>query len=242
MDFPGDINGPKFSEGDIVTFTLPEAELTMRLPVVADYKMTDRVSNMRDLTNVDTSSWEHFGDDGFCFDDVAVQSWKYEDLITHDNVASCFLCITLEKHGNNEAESLFSLNSQTFREQQLEWIAEDSGGDTRPGWPNEENNFFAKTLKKEMLDGLQVEVERVSGGGETVPNINAVFSLGKHFSMRIDFSLSSLHYPDRKNPYSEEFLQDLKFKLFDDFISHIHIKYTPETIALIEQRTKELSA
>ena len=242
MNFPGDINGPKFSDGDIVTFTLPEAELTMRLPVVADYKMTDRVSNIRDLTNVDTSSWEHFGDDGFCFNDVAVQSWKYEDLASHDNVARCFLKITIQKHGKSESDSLFSLNSQTFRDQQITWLAEGLSDEDRPGWPSKENDFFAQTIKSDVLDGLQVQVERVKNAGRDFPDIYALFSLGKYFTLAIDFSLLSLHYPDRKNPYSEEFLQDFKFKLFDDFISHIHIEYTPETIALIEQRTKELSA
>ena len=241
MNFPGDINGPKFSEGDIVSFTLPEAELTMRLPVVADYKMTDRVSSVRDLTNIDTTNWEHFGDDGFCFSELAVQSWTYEDLDTHDNVADCLLIITILKHGKSESDSLFSLNSQTFREQQITWLAEDLSDEDRPGWPSKENDFFAQTIKGDILDGLQVQIETVKDAGRNFPDIYALFSLGKYFTVGIEYSLMSIHYPDRKNPYSEEFLQDLKFKLFDDFISHIQIEYTPETIALIEQRTKELN-
>lgn len=44
---------------------------------------------------------EHFGDGGFCFSELAVQSWTYEDLDTHDNVADCLLIITILKHGKS---------------------------------------------------------------------------------------------------------------------------------------------
>jgi len=97
-----------------------------------------------------------------------------------------------------------------------------------------ENSFFAKTIKGQVLDGLQAQVDL--GGGEKYPVPSAYFSLGRRYSLRIAFHFGPLHYfDDRKNPYSEELLHQFKLDVFDDFLSHIRIEYTPETIVLIEQ-------
>jgi hypothetical protein len=236
--FPENIIGPKFSEGDIVTYTFDDAKLAMRLPVIPHNTDTiDRVSSIRDLRNIDTSDWTHYGDEGYCYEKVVVQDWKYEDMVTHDDIAYCLMTVTLQKHSESEAATLFGLNSKSFREQQLQWFSEDHNPNEHegdPAWPCPENDFFAKTIEMDLVNGLLVQIETVIGGGPQYPDLYALLSLGKHFAMGIKFSLQSLHYSDRTNPFSDELLESFKLKLFDDFLSYIRIDYNDETTAIIE--------
>lgn len=238
MKFPGNLTGPIFAEGDLVNFTFEDAELTLRAPKVPYNRETiDRVSPLKDFRNADTSDWKHFGNEGHCTYELLVQNWNYEDSASHDDVAHVLLKIIVLKHSPHEVNSSICLNSKLFREYFLACLKEDhedSPPEGRPYWPSEENNFFAKTIKGEVLDGLQAQVDL--GGGEKHPVPSAYFSLGRSYSLRIAFHFGSLHYfDDRKNPYSEEFLHQFKLDAFDDFLSHIRIEYTPETVALIEQ-------
>ncbi len=244
MIFPENIMGPKFSEGDFVTYTFDDVELSMRLPVIPHNTNTiDRVSSFRDLRNIDTTDWTHFGDEGYCYEDVVVQDWNYEDRVSHDDIAHCLLCVTFQKHSEREAASMFSLNSKAFREQQLQWLTEDhtpTEHEVDPDWPCPENDFFAKAIEMNLVDGLLVQMEKVIGSGRKYPNLYAVIPLGKNFTMSIDFSLLSLHYSDRTNPFSDELLNDFKLKLFDDFLSYIRVDYNAETTAIIERLKSEV--
>jgi hypothetical protein len=240
MKFPGHITGPRFAEGDLISFTFDESELTLRSPKVPYNRDTiDRVCAQRDFRGADTSSWEQIGDEGHCLLELLVQTWNYEDEISHDDIAHTLLKIEVIKHSHDEIERCVCLNSESFKDYFFAVIKahhEDSPAEGRPYWPSEQNNFFAKTIEGRFLDGLQAQVD--AGGGKKYPIPSAYFSLGRGYTLRIGFYFSSLHYPDRKNPYSEELLQQFKLDVFDDFLSHIRIEYTPETIALI-QKLKE---
>jgi hypothetical protein len=62
----------------------------------------------------------------------------------------------------------------------------------------------------------------------------AILPLGRRFYLNISFKFGSLHYRDRKNPYSDELLRNLSLELFDEFLSFIRIDYSPEFLAIIE--------
>lgn len=238
MKFPLNLTGPDFAEGDLVTFTFDDAELTYRVPKVPYNRNTiDRVNHQKDFRNADAADWDHFGDKGHCTTQLSVQNWNYEDAISHDDIAHVLLDIEVLKHSDNEYESCICLNSKSFAEHFLKEIYNhysESDQDERPYWPTRQNNFFAKAIKRDPIDGLQVQLDL--GGGEKYPVPSAYFSLGRRYSLRIAFHFGSLHYyDDRPNPYSEELLQQFKLDAFDDFLSHIRIEYTPETIALIQK-------
>lgn len=237
MIFPENITGPQFSDGDFVTYRFDDCELTLRLPVIPhNTDKVDDVSPRRDYRNVDTRDWRPLGEQGFTFFRLATQKWKYECKKTHDNIASCYMKISVLKHTQEEVESLFSLNSDSFRNHHLEVIQADfydyeqKRGES---WPSASNNFLAKTISSPVLDGLQVELDLVDGA--EAPTLSALFSLGKEYTLNIEWSFGSLHYPDRQNPYSKELLHKMKFELFDEFLSFIDIEYSPETLALIQQ-------
>lgn len=243
MRFPGQLTGPVFSDGDLVTFVFDDAQLTLRVPKIPyNRDSVDRVNRRRDFRNPDTSNWDHFGDEGHCIESLVTQNWNYEDQQSHDDIANVFLKIVVLKHSDKEYESCLCLNSKSFADHFLKDIYSaysDSTQDERPYWPTKQNNFFAKVIKRDLIDGLQVQIDL--GGGEKRPVPSAYFSLGRRYSLRIAFHFGSLHYfDDRKNPYSEEFLHQFKLDAFDDFLSHIRIEYTPETIALIDElRTRQ---
>lgn len=242
MKFPKNLTGPNFAEGDLVTFNFDDAELTYRTPKVPYNRDTiDRVNHQKDFRNADTGDWDHFGDEGHCTAQLSVQNWNYEDEISHDDIAHVLLDVEVLKHSDKEYESCFCLNSKSFAEHFLKDIYSaysESEQDDRPYWPTRQNNFFAKTINRDLIDGLQVQIDL--GGGEKYPVPSAYFSLGRRYSLRIAFHFGSLHYyDDRKNPYSEELLHQFKLDAFDDFLSHIRIEYTPETIALIERLRAE---
>lgn len=237
MKLMDSLAGPRFSDGDLVTFVFDEAELTLRIPKVPYNRDTiDKVVYQKDFRNADTSGWDHFGDEGHCTITLSVQSWNYEDQQSHDDIANVFLKIEVLKHSDNESEKLSGLNSHSFQKHFLDQIRNyfaDADVDERPFWPTKKNNFFASTIKRDLIDGLQVQIDL--GGGEKYPVPCAYFSLGRRYTLRIAFHFGSLHYSDRKNPYSEELLHQFKLDAFDDFLSHIRIEYTPETVALINQ-------
>jgi len=237
MKFPENLIGPQFCEGDLVTFVFDEAELTLRLPRVPyNTDSFDKVNPQKDFRNADTSAWEHFGDEGHCTTSLSLQDWKYEDSISHDNIVYCMLTIDVLKHSDKEAESCFALRSESFAHHILTGMHEDFGDslqDDKPHWPTKHNNFFAKPVKRSLINGLQVQLNLNTSKPYPVPC--AYFSLGRRYSLQIIFRFDSLHYPDRENPYSDELLHKFKLELFDDFLSHLRIEYTPKTIALIEK-------
>ncbi|HRH75857.1 MAG TPA: hypothetical protein PK129_00795, partial [Cellvibrionaceae bacterium] len=68
------------------------------------------------------------------------------------------------------------------------------------------------------------------------PKMMAYITLNKDLYLMISFSLDSLHYDNRKNPYSEELLHQFKIDLFDEFLSFIQVTYSGEVLNLVEQQ------
>jgi|GEM_PF-1447688 len=241
MKIPNNLSGPQFAEGDLVSFIFDESELTLRAPKIPYNTNTiNEICRERDFRNADTTPWEHFGTEGHCSKDLLIQTWNYEDAVSHDDIAHVVLTVKVVKHSDKETASCFSLNNLSFRHDLLSGLKEHhakSPPNGRAYWPSAENNFFLKTIPRDLLDGLQAQFAK--GGGQKYPVPSAFFSLGRQYTLRISFNFVSLHYyDDRPNPYSEEVLQQFKLDVFDDFLSHIRIEYTPETIALI-QKLKE---
>ena len=238
MRLPLHLTGPQFSDGDIVSFSFNDCSLNLRLPVVShNIDKVDYVISARDFCNIDTGLWEHHGDEGHCFIEIVAQKWVYECGLTHDDIAQCFMKIYVMKHSCAEVESLFSLNSRTFKNYSLSVLARDmgvfeQGVDIPPEKPSASNDYFVKTVAKPVLDGFQVQLNL--NDANPTPSLVAFFSLGCEFTLKIEWEFGSLHYADRENPYSEELLQNMKFQLFDEFLSFIDIEYSPDTLARIE--------
>lgn len=219
MEFPGSLTGPRFGEGDIVTFLFEDAELTLRLPVVVyNTESIDEVSPVRDFTNAETWRWDE------CMEhrqkEIVVQNWKYEDEVTHDNIAAVYLSISIIAHKDIDEHGHYLLSSRAFRQ-----FWEEASKKSY-------NKSVMKEIEKPLINGVHALIDPDDGVSQPTPI--AFFSLGRRFSARMSFCFDSLHYSDRKNPYSDELLHNWKLDLFDDFLSYLNIAYTPETVALIK--------
>lgn len=241
MNFPDRITGPQFADGDLLTFTFDEAQLTMRVPAIPCRRgMIDRIIHQRDFRGADTTLWDHLADEEHCTIPLSIQAWNYEDYESHEDIAHALLDVEVLKHSDREAQDCFALKTESFQRHILSEMHrhfDSDGADERPYWPTRQNNFFAKSVKRECLDGLQIQIDL--GGGRQYPVPSAYFSLGRRYSLRIALHFSALHNAGQGNPYGEELLQQFKLDVFDDFLSYIRIEYAPETVALIEQFKKE---
>ena len=237
MNFPEFIVGPTFSEGDILSFIFDDADITLRIPKIHHNDRTiDSVIAQKDFRNADMRDWMSFGDEGLCYLSLVTQDWKYMDDVTHLNVAHVFFEISVLKHGKAETESFYSLNAASFQQRFIREIHDENPDiktDPRPYWPTQENNFFFKPIPCEILDGFQVKMDVVEGSDN--PATIGFFSLGREYTLRLNLRLMSLHYPDRKNPYSNELLRTVEEDLFEDLLSHVQVDYNAETLALIEK-------
>ncbi|WP_139309795.1 hypothetical protein [Teredinibacter haidensis] len=237
MNFPEFIVGPTFSEGDILSFVFDDADVTLRIPKIHHNDRTiDSVIAQKDFRNADMQDWVSFGDEGRCDLTLVTQDWKYEDDITHDNIAYVFFEVSVLKHGKAETESSYSLNASSFQQRFIREIHDENPDiktDPRPYWPTQENNFFFKPIAREILDGFQLKADVVEGSDN--PATIGFFSLGREYTLRLNLRLMSLHYPDRKNPYSNELLRTVEEDLFEDLLSHVQVDYNAETLALIEK-------
>lgn len=240
MKFPDHIVGPIFEKGDLVTFSFDDAILTFRAPIVPKNTRTvDFISSETDFRNADTSDWDQFGDHGG-MTRVLAQNWDYEDAITHDDIAHVFLEIDILHYKEDQAKNGFLLSGVSLRSHFMREIGKlysEEELNVSSGWPSPENGFFAKTIEHTLIPGLQVQVDL--GGGEKMAVPCAYFSLGRRYCLGISFHFGSLHYPDRVNPYSEELLRQFRDDAFNDFLSHIHIEYTADTVALIERMNRD---
>lgn len=241
MIFPHPIIGPTFSEGDIVSFSFDDAELSLRLPVIyASDTNIDRVCQQKDFKGVNTLDWTLLGDTRQ--QNLVTQRWVCEDEDTHLNIAGCMLKITVSERTQDEVDSCFSLNTETFMRHYLERLEQDLSHfepEMRPGWPSPENNFFTKPLNNNILNGFQMLLDLTSGSPHPQPL--AYIPLNKRFTLGISLYLNSLHYADIPNPHSEELLHTLKMDLFDDLLSHVRIEYSGETLAMIKQLKTQAS-
>jgi len=235
MIFPEGIRGPVISEGDLVSFKFPDSTLTMRLPKIPyNHDTTDRVSETTDWTAEDTNRWDDHPNGKQ--KELIYQTWKYEDEETHDDIAFCILHIHVQKLRGIDRDLPCTLNIAAFRERVLSDLADDEqefGTETREGWPTFANEFFLESLQRPALDGLKCLLD-LEGKRAAHPMPYALFVLGEKLCLSIAFTLRSLHYSDRKNPFSDDLLHQFKMDLFDELISHIHIEYSPEVIERVE--------
>lgn len=234
MKFPGSLTGPQIADGDLVSFTFDDAELTLRLPVVIYGSDTiDRVCSTHDFRKAETWRWDDCV--GYRIKELVVQKWTYEDTVSHDDIANCRMDINILSHRDTDDLGFYLLNSDQFYHYMLKLLTDehrDGPAEIRANWPSEANDFFLQSIAKPVVNGLIFQTD--IGGGSKYPAPTAFFPLGRAMSLRIAFDFGSLHYSNRKNPYSDELLHQMKLEVFDEMLSFVQIDYTPETIKLVD--------
>lgn len=240
MIYPGNIIGPQFDKGDIVTFVFDGAELMLRLPIIPINKHNeDVVSPIKDFRNIDTGVWSE-DDQGNRCEQLVSQCWSFEDGISLDNVALSRLAISLVDINQKKAQVTSLLNFSYFEKVVLDGLAysfDDGQGELHSS--STENRFFAEQYERNNVNWLRV---KISYDQERLPSPVVFIPLTSSFFVMVSLELQSLHYAGRSNPYSDELLKQFESDLFEDFISHIDLRYTPETIAIIESLKQSTAA
>lgn len=236
MKYPGNIRGPRIDTGDLVNFSFDGAELTFRLPVVPiDRHNEDIVCRIKDFRKIDTRTWDTDNQNRPCFI-LTEQAWVFEDSVSLDDIAQFRLFISLGEAEPTQQKQNILLNENTFQEDTLNSLVfsfqeQDDEHKHDKNWPSEKNQYHLKKMPKEYLNWLTFQL---SFNDYRLPQPTAIIPINNRFTLMIYIKLDSLHYEGRTNPYSKELLRKFEFDLFDEFLSHIDLKYSPETIAMIK--------
>jgi len=234
--YPGNIIGPQFDKSDLVDFKFKGATLTLLLPEIPlETRRIDEVSTIKDFSDVDTQDWELTSEDDPCFTLVS-QKWNFEDAKTFDDIASCWVEITLVEVSEQMQQSHMILSKSALKKYFLDAFAralegEEGANMDNPNWPKKDNAFNYKCIKRESLDWMQIEVCFATG---SQPSPLAFIPIDNRYVLNISFHMSSMHYADRKNPYSDELISKMEFGLFDEYLQSINLRYTSETLQRIQ--------
>ena len=236
MKYPGNIIGPKFNEGDIVTFIFEDAELTLNAPIIPrNTHGADQVCPIKNFRNISTNDWDT-NDQEHPSVELIFLRWCFEDSRTLDDIAQCQLFTGIVEVPEPQRKANTLLSPPDFENLMLAWhhysvgeqhdekYAEDQD------WPALPNRYNGRSIEKECLDWFVVEV-KISL--QEKPVQLAMIPINNRFVLMTFIDLQSLHYAGRTNPYSDEVLKQFERDLFEDFLSHIKIEYSPETIAII---------
>jgi hypothetical protein len=241
MIFPDLFEGPRFEDGDLVNFTFEDCELTYRVPIVPrSYDNLDFVSPQKNFSIVDTSDWLESG--GFYSLNISKQSWIFEQQVFHQeilnrfDVMGCSCSVNLIKLREPEIDSEITLSPTQLKYFLLAQLRQDFSHTRFPertNWPSIENDFFVEGTHKGESFGFSVELD-TSGGAH--PSMNTYFPLNKSLLLTIELDINPLIIEGFQYPYSPEFLRQFKKDLFKDFLSHVKIEYSGETLKKIQQK------
>lgn len=237
MKYPNNIVGPKFDEGDLVTFAFDGAELTLRaLQIPRNNHGADRICAAKDFRNIDTQKWDT-NDQGHPCVELLLQRWCFEDARTLDDIAECEVFVGIVEVAENQRTANTLLSPPDFENLMLAWHHYSVGEEHNekyaldPTWPALSNRYNGYSIEKKHLDWFIVELKITL---QERPVRLAMIPINNRFVLMTFIDLQSLHYAGRSNPYSEETLKQFEKDLFDDFLSHIKIEYSPELIEKIQ--------
>lgn len=236
MIFPENIVGPKFDEGDLVTFVFDGAELTLRVPIISENRdHIDEVSSLSDFQNVDTRSWRTDDLENPLIQ-LVLQHWNLEHSKTLDDIAQCRLYVELVEVTEKQQSENILLEPSCFEDLILSWISyffknhEEKYAED-PSWPAPANRYHGRSINKEHLNWFLIQLALNS---RSKPSQLVMIPINNRFVLTAYIKIESLHYAGRANPFSDEALKKFEWDLFNDFLSHIKIEYSPELIATIE--------
>lgn len=230
------IIGPRFGQGDWVNFSFEDTELTFRLAVIPNNKHNaNQVSPLKDFRKANTSKWDR-NDQSRPFIELSSQRWCFEDATTLDDIAQCSLYVSLVEVTEQQANQNILLSPQTFKDLTLSWMdysfadnEKQALNTSQHGKP--EHRYNLKTINKQHLHWVSALVRFVP---EAAPCPIAVIPINSQFVLIASLEIESLHYAGRTNPYSNETLKQFEKDLFEDFLSHIKIEYSPQLIEKIQ--------
>lgn len=229
------IAGARFADGDLISLNFGDCEVDFRLPVVPNNRgHIDSVSRLRNFAHISTVDWM-VSAAGCRFMEFSAQQWKFECAKTFDDIAVCSFSVNVMEANESMLSNNTFLDADTFYAQTLANLSqayEDHAAlyAQDPSWPFADNQFYLEFVKTSPLPWLKGRVGYEEGSGHCPI---AYLSMGSRFVLAASSDMCGFHYPDRKNPFTNEELKQFEFDLFDEFLSHIRVTYSPELLAKI---------
>ena len=226
---------PRFAEGDLLIFSFEGAELILpSMAVPNNPDNIDHVSLTRNLKDVSTSEWR-VDNNGNKYHRLLWQQWNIEDSTTLDDVALCKLYVLILELAESQFSADKLLSYSRFEKCMLEYHEKTFNEDSESNLefaetPRMANRFFSRPIEREPINWLVSQLPISSG---LAPVELVALPINNRFALMAHVEVESLHYAGRTNPYSNELLKQFEQDLFEDFLSHIKIEYSPETIATI---------
>lgn len=235
------VSGPEIQNGDLIVLDFGTSQLRMRLPSIPKNRdHFDNVSHIRDFSIENTSSWRPVVNNSklLYFSD---QCWKYESRLNYDDIASYILRVSILEVSAERQSSGCLLKSNLFRQAMIEDLACDYEDhrhffERDSNWPFIDNEFHTRYLDREPMPWIFSHIGSYDGK-DYYPL--AHIPLGSRFVFCASTEMCSLHYSDRKNPFTEQELKQFEFEIFDDFLNQISVTYSEETLALIQKLNAE---
>lgn len=236
MSVVQDVRSPVFDDSDLLMYCFDGAELTLpalRIPL-SDHNIED-ISTTKNFCGIDTSGWDV--DDCNHFQHLLLlQHWNLEHIESLDDIATGKLWVNLvEMHESvQSANSLLSnasfekvmvnLHAKNFR-------SHDEAHADDLNIPSFSNYYFGKSIPKRHLNWFVVSLPLKSA---SKPTQLLMIPINNRFVLMAYIKIESLHYEGRTNPYSDETLKQFEKELFDEFLNHIKIDYSPKLIEKIQ--------
>ncbi|MET0357194.1 MAG: hypothetical protein ABW044_10475, partial [Cellvibrio sp.] len=237
MKYPGNIIGPKFAEGDLITFMFDGAELTIRSVIVPrNSHGADRLCSIKDFRNINTRDWDT-NDQEHPSIELLLQRWCFEDSRSLDDIAECEVYVGLVEVGEADRKANTLLSTPTLESLMLSWHHYSFGAqhnekyEQDPTWPALSNRYHGRSIAQDHIDWFVLQLNLSL---QVQPVQAAMIPINSRFVLMTFIDLQSLHYAGRANPYSNTLLKQFEKDLFEEFLSHIRIDYSPETIATIK--------
>lgn len=232
MIFPKNIIGPQFNDGDLVAFIFDGADLTLRLPTIPNNRHNaDRVSSLKDFRSANTHNWDTNDQSLPCLQ-LSEQRWSFEDAKTLDNIAQCSLYVSLVECTQQDSAQKTLLEAASFKALMLSWMDYSfAANEKEADRDSTQGRYKLRSIDKPHLSWLAAQVRYLPNAA---PSPIGIMPINNRFIVMVSLEIQSLHYAGRTNPYSNELLKQFEQDLFEDFLSHIKIEYSPETIALID--------
>ncbi len=223
--YPGDLVGPQFDQGDLVGFSVKQAEISFRLPAEhlkrREYNFVATAGHFDSLE----PKWEtdDMGGQSLL---LADQAWIVEDQRTTHDVARYDIRVALVRLTKEHQMKGALANPEVLEAWSrvlLLALGEDGKEVSALGFSRmERNGVYWSRFEWSLIDG-------------DAPSPFVVVPINSESIMTLSINMTSFYYEGWTNRYSKEQLKELESTLFNAFLDNLHVEYAPELRTVVEQ-------
>ena len=240
MKFSLNVAGPDFDDAAIVNFEFAQAALTFRLPKhQSNYGLPILAKpDLQDISSFEGELREH--PFGYLYRKIVQQSWYYFDENTQNKVVKFRLDVEHMNLLPEQVESNMALRPEKLNQWLFDFLRVMSvdGDESLLGTPAERENMIADEMplsidEFEYAKGGLLPWPMVTFGNRSgeEPEWQIYIPLDRSSLLELRLDVGVFHYHDQGISIPQEQQDQLRRDIRDEFLSHIHINYSPELLA-----------